>query len=94
MPVSAGLQKYFDSKRKKQGDIGQKFAAIADQIDPAFMQSFELFHDKIMDIVEENPDAEGIAIQELSSLDTKMQNAGRRHNLKKAASIIGSVEQA
>ena len=43
MPVSSGLQKYFDSQRSKKGNMQQKFAALADQIDPAFMQSLKHF---------------------------------------------------
>jgi hypothetical protein len=48
MPVSSGLQKYFDSQRSKKDDIKKRFAAIAGQVDPAFTQSFQAFHDRIM----------------------------------------------
>lgn len=92
MPVSTGLQKYFDSKRSKKGDMQQKFAAISQQIDPAFMKSFEVFHDKIMGIVEENPEASEMLWEELSELDMELQNSNRTHDLKKAAAIIEVAE--
>ena len=60
MPVSSGLQKYFDSQRKKKQDIKDRLASLADQIDPVFLQSFENFHERIMGIMEDNPDAEDI----------------------------------
>ena len=88
MPVSSGLQKYFDSQRSKKGNMQQKFAALADQIDPAFMQSFEAFHDRIIGIVEDNPDAVDMVSEELDELDIKLHSAKRTHNLKKAATVI------
>ena len=94
MPVSSGLQKYFDSKKPKKGDMQQKFASLAGQIDPAFMQSFEAFHDKIMNIVEENPEAESLVSEELGELDEQMKTAGRKHNLRKAEAIIDVAEKA
>lgn len=93
MPVSSGLQKYFDSKKPKKGDMEDKFASLKGQIDPAFMKSFEAFHDKIMDIVEEVPEAEEIIGEELEQLDAKLSNENRRHNLKKAKSIIDVAEK-
>lgn len=57
MPVSTGLQKYFDKKRGKKDDTQAKLDAISSQIDPAFMKSFSTFHDKIMGIMDENPEA-------------------------------------
>lgn len=92
MPVSSGLQKYFDSQRKKKGDMQDKLQKLAGQIDPAFLKSFEEFHDKIMWIVDENPEATEIVSDELEELDVKLQNSNRKHNLKKAASIIQSSE--
>lgn len=92
MPVSSGLQKYFDSQRKKKGDMQDKLEKLAWHIDPAFLKSFEEFHDKIMEIVEDNPEGEGIVSQELDGLDVKLQNSRRTHNLKKAASIIEASE--
>lgn len=93
MPVSAGLQKYFDSQKKKSGTMQDSLASLKWQIDPAFMQSFEAFHDKIMWIVDDDPDASELVSEELSDLDMKMQSASRKHNLKKAASIINTSEQ-
>ncbi len=96
MPVSSGLQKYFDSqyKKKSKGEMGQKFEDLAWQIDPAFMQSFEAFHDKLLDIVDENPQAEEMVVEEISNLDMKLKNSGRKHDMKKAAAIIRSSENA
>lgn len=95
MPVSSGLQKYFDSKQKKksQGDMKKKLQDIAQNIDPAFMQSFEAFHDRIMDIVEENPDIQAVVEEEVVNLDLRVKNSNRKHNMKKAASIIKVSEE-
>ena len=60
MPVSSSLQKYFDSQRKKDGDMQKKFDQLAWQIDPAFAQSFASFRERILDIVDENQDHMGI----------------------------------
>lgn len=92
MPVSSGLQKYFDSRKPKKSDMDEKFASLAGQIDPAFMQSFEAFHDKIMNIVDENPEAEDMLTEELSGLEDKLERSNRRHNLRKAESIIDVSE--
>jgi hypothetical protein len=96
MPVSSGLQKYFDSQQKKksQGDVKKKFQDLASQVDPAFMASFESFHDRILDIVDENPEAQDMVIEEIGELDMKLQNSNRVHNMKKASSIISSSENA
>ncbi len=94
MPVSAGLQKYFDSKRGQKDDIRKKLTSISHQIDPAFMQSFEAFHDKIMKTVEETSEAEDIIVQELGDLDMSLQKSKRKHDMQKAATIIELSEQA
>jgi len=88
MPVSSWLQKYFDSQRAKKWDLGQKFKDLAWKIDPAFIASFESFHDKIMDIVEETPHSEEMICEELSDLSTQLDNSNRTHDMKKASSII------
>ena len=92
MPVSSGLQKYFDSRKPEKSDMEERFASLAGQIDPAFMQSFEAFHDKIMNIVEDNPEAEGMLSEELSVLENKLDRTNRRHNLRKAEAIIDVSE--
>lgn len=92
MPVSSTLQKYFDSQRKKKGDMHDKLEKLAWQIDPAFLKSFEVFHDKIMWIVDENPESKELVWEELDILDMKLQNSQRTHNLQKAATIIESSE--
>lgn len=69
-----------------------KFQKLAGQIDPAFLKSFEEFHDKIMSIVDEDPESSDMVSEELDILDIKLQNTQRRHNLKKAASIIETSE--
>ncbi len=88
MPISAGLQKYFDSQKKKKGDMEDSFAKLKKQIDPAFLQSFEIFHDKLMWIVEEHPESTEIITDELVELNTNIQHTQRKHNMKKAAAII------
>lgn len=95
MPVSSGLQKYFDSQQKKKsgGDMKKKFQDLASQIDPAFMASFESFHDRILDIVDENPEAEEMITEEIGDLDMKVQNSKRVHNMKKATTIISAGEE-
>lgn len=88
MPVSSGLQKYFDSQKKKKGDMQDSLAKLKGQIDPAFLQSFEAFHDRILNIVDENPQAEEIVANELEDLSHNLGERKRVHQTKKAAKII------
>lgn len=92
MPVSSGLQKYFDSQKKKKWDMQKKLDSLAEQIHPAFQESFEKFHEKIMGIVEQDPQAESFIWEELESLESQLQESNRKHDLKKAASIIHHSE--
>jgi hypothetical protein len=94
MSVSSGLQKYFDSQQKKksQGDMKKKFDDLAKQIDPAFLASFDSFHDRILDIMEENPESEEVISDEISELDMQLQNSNKAHNMKKAAIIVSTSE--
>lgn len=92
MVVSAGLQKYFDqSKKRKKDDTKKSLDRIYDQIDPAFALSFEAFRERVLDIVEETPEAESMVLGELGELNTKIQTSNRRHSLRKAAAIIEVV---
>jgi len=89
MPVSSWLQKYFDSRKSKKWDIKKKFSDLEGKIDPAFIASFESFHDKIMDIVEEDDsDMQGIICSELGDLDSKIEESNSRYTTLKAASLI------
>jgi len=94
MVVSAGLQKYFDGKRGKKGDIDNKFKSISWDIDPRFLQSFEKFRARLLGIVEEYPESEDFVWAELSDLETSLQISKRQHSLKKAATIIDAAEVA
>lgn len=96
MPVSSGLQKYFDSQQKKKSksDVEKKLEGLKGQVAPEFLQSFEAFHDRIIDIVGENPDSSDMVSEEISELDTKLQNSKRVHDMKKASKIIDISEQA
>jgi len=96
MPISSGLQKYFDSQQKKKSaqDMKKRFADLQWKIDPAFMQSFVWFHDKIMEIVEENPDALDIVSDEMEDLNQNVERTHRTHELKKAQAIIESSDKA
>lgn len=96
MTVSSGLQKYFDSQQKKKskGDMKKKFQDLAWNVDLAFMASFEAFHDRILDIVEDNPGSEEIISEEIAELDLKVQNSNRVHDMKKAASVVKISEEA
>ena len=97
MPVSSGLEKYFDKsrkkKRKKNGDseIKEKLTAVESQIDPAFSMSFQSFKERILEIVDETPEATDMVDSELWNLNEKLKSTKRRHNLKKAAAIIDAV---
>lgn len=92
MVVSAGLQKYFDrSKKWKKDDTGAKLDAIASQIDPAFSMSFNVFRERILEIVDETPEASEMVMAELGDLDENLKTSRRRHNLKKAEAIIDSA---
>lgn len=96
MPVSSGLQKYFDSQQKKKskGDMKKKFQDLATSVDPAFMASFEAFHDRILDIVDDCPEAEHMLNEEISELDMQLQKSNRVHNMKKASTVIDVSESA
>lgn len=56
MPVSSGLEAYFDKNRKKQS-VKRKLDDIYSQVDPAFLLSFEKFRTQVLEIVEETPEA-------------------------------------
>jgi len=92
MPVSDGLQAYFDKQRKKR-DIWERLKKMQGDIDPAFMQSFEDFRLRILGIVEENPEASEIVVWEIEELDYKLHHASRKHNLKRVAVIAEAVEK-
>jgi len=92
MPVSAGLQKYFDGRRKGSKDIGDKLKKIQDQLDPKFLWKFEDFRTRILTIVGEDPDAEDIVHEEIDILGSNLQDLGRKHSLKKASTLIRSSE--
>ena len=95
MTVSSGLQKYFDAQQKKKStqDMKKRFADLEWQVDPAFMQSFSAFHDKIMDIVDENPESWDIVLEEIDQLSNELERTHRVHELKKAQSIIDSSDK-
>lgn len=95
MPVSSGLQKYFDAQQKKQTaqDMKKRFADLKGKIDPAFMQSFAWFHDKIMNIVDENPESTNMVLEEVDELAKKVERSHRVHELKKAQVIIESSKE-
>ena len=63
------------------------------EIDPAFIQSFEDFRLRILGIVEENPDASEIVSEEIEDLGIKLHHTKRKHNLKRAAAILESIEK-
>ena len=91
MWVSAGLQKFFDGRRKKKSEIKAKLDRIEDQVDPKFKQSFVDFRVKILWIVEDSPNYDNIVSGELDRLDTSLERVARQHSLKKASSIINSI---
>jgi len=73
--------------------MDQKMKDLAAQIDPAFMQSFQSFHERILEIVDGDEQAGEIVSEEISDLDIKLQNSNRVHNLKKASAIIETTEK-
>lgn len=94
MPVSSGLQKYFDAQHTwKKDDTQAKLDSIASQLDPAFSQSFLEFRERILWIVSENPNEEEIIQEELNVLSWHISNSQRVHNLKKASVIITATEK-
>jgi len=96
MPISSGLQKYFDAQQEKKSaqDMKKRFADLEWKVDPAFMQSFANFHNKIMNIVEENPESSDIVLEEVDDLTREIERTHRVHELKKAQAIIESSEKA
>ena len=93
MPVSAGLQKYFDSRRGKKATTQARLDSIATQIDPVFAQSFYEFRQKLLGIIDEFPEETTMIDEELQELDTKLETRKRVHNLKKAT-IISDIADA
>ncbi len=92
MPVSTWLQKYFDSQWKKW-DIKKKLQKIQGQVDPAFHHSFQQFHDRIISIVDGGDEhACDVVSWELDKVDAKLHTARRKHDMKKAASVIKAAE--
>ena len=92
MVVSDGLQKYFDASQKwKRDDTDRKLKAMERDIDPAFAISFQSFRSRILEIVDETPEASDMVMGELWDLDEKLKTSRRRHNLKKAAAILDSA---
>ena len=94
MAVSAGLQKYFDSRRGKKDDTQSRLDALAGQIDPAFMHSFLDFRNKILGIIEEHPEDTPAILEEIDELDHALQTRKRVHDLKKAKIIIDTADAA
>lgn len=88
MPVSPALQKYFDAKKPKKDDTQKKLAAIAEQIDPAFMLSFDVFRDKILGIVDDYPESESLVWEELEELQEQLESSQRKHDMKKMAAFL------
>ena len=87
MPVSDGLQAYFDKQRKKR-DISIRLEKMMDDIDPQFAKSFEDFRSRILGIVDENPEASEIVQEEIDELGIKLHHTNRTHSIKRAATIL------
>lgn len=90
MPVSSGLEAYFDKKRKKQA-VAQKLDDVRAAVDPAFLASFDFFRDQVLTIVEETPEAHDMVEGEIEELHQTLQRRQRVHNLKKSALIIEKI---
>ncbi len=94
MAVSSGLQRYFDSQRQKKWDIRKKLEVLKRNINPAFVKSFEDFHDRILAVVDDGWAQEiHIVEQELANVDTKLKHVKWKHTLKKASSVIDIAEK-
>lgn len=95
MAVSSGLQKYFDAQQKKKTvqDMKKRFSDLEWKVDPAFMQSFSEFHDKLMNIVDENPESSDIVMEEVDELSKEVERTHRVHELKKAQAVIQASEE-
>lgn len=93
MPVSSGLQKYFDSQQQKKSkrDIEEKFKDLSGKVDPVFLQSFEVFHDKLMGIVDENPEEIDMIADEIESLGKDMSSLQRSHDTAKLKKMVELV---
>ena len=71
----------------------QKLDALSAHIDPAFMQSFADFHDRILQIVDEHPESVDEIHEDLDSLHEEMLSAKSRYELRKSAIIIEKSEK-
>lgn len=90
MPVSSGLEAYFDKNRKKQS-VKRKLDDIYSQVDPAFLLSFEKFRTQVLEIVEETPEASERVEEEVTLLWNNLKRTHRVNNLKKSAAIIEKI---
>lgn len=89
MSVSSWLQKYFDDSRKKRkSSIQDTLNSLKWEIHPEFLQSFEAFHDRILWIVDENPEDVDVVEGELIQLNSSFKERKRVHQMKKAKTII------
>lgn len=93
MVVSDGLQRHFDAQRD-DGTIEAKLEALNTDLDPRFIESFRKFRSQVLNIVEENPEAIPHVGSEVVSLERKMKERKRIHDMKKAAVIIDTAEAA
>lgn len=92
MPVSDGLQAYFDKQRKRR-DIWARLEKLKIDIHPAFLKNFEDFRLRILDIVEENPEASEIVSWEIEELDIKLHHAQRKQSLQRVATLLKTIEK-
>jgi len=67
MPVSSGLEAYFNKKRKTS-QVAQKFDDVCAHIDPAFCASFAKFRAQVLEIVDENPEVAEYAGEQVQAL--------------------------
>lgn len=90
MPVSQGLQKHFNKKRKKK-HVASKLKKLEEQIDPAFFASFERFRSQVLGIVDTTPESAEAVSKEIGSLETKLQRVNNKKSVKRFHAITGEI---
>lgn len=96
MPVSDGLQAYFDAQGRKrwtQKQVVKKLAQIETYIDPKYQKSFEDFRMRILNILSGDGENHAGIIDELTILDKKLASKSWKYNLKKTNALLEVLDR-
>ncbi len=91
MTISPKLQNHFDNSPLNRRHIQIRLWRLVKDIDPMFIESFNVFRGKLLWIITENPENEHIVSEELDNIESKIVESNWRHNIKLWWSIIDIV---